>query len=379
MATVITTLDQLKTACSSGGDYELGADISGVNVTVPSNKTLNLDLKTYTLSATSGSVITVNGGTLVLSGTTGKITGGTGTNAGSGYLKTYYGGGVYIKSGSFIMNGGNITGNTAQKGTIGLGYGGGVSAYGGSFTLNGGTISNNTGSRGGGVHVREGRTFTMTGGTISNNTGDGIYLGTNSTFTMSGGYVVNNSGSTGGAYLYDTVTAYISGGVFENNRYNSANRLQGLDVSDDSLLYLSGGVEIKDGLYFINDYDTTQRPLRLNGNLTGVVYKIQYSNPSGSGHVETIGEIMGSTLSTSYTGAEKIILIDSSRNPLASAKVSGTNLVWGTYVPPVTGVKIPVNVNGVWKDATPSVNVNGVWKDVIGAWVNVSGAWKEVK
>ena len=70
------------------------------------------------------------------------------------------GGGVYIFQGTFIMNGGTISGNTAT------GNGGGVSIS-GTFTMNGGTITGNTATEsGGGVYIYYGR-LQKTGGTIS--------------------------------------------------------------------------------------------------------------------------------------------------------------------------------------------------------------------
>ena len=44
---------------------------------------------------------------------------------------------------------------------------------------------------------------------------------------------------------------------------------------------------------------------------------------------------------------------------------------------PSSGVEIPVNVSGTWKNATPYVNVNGTWKEVKAVYVNVNGTWKE--
>ena len=72
------------------------------------------------------------------------------------------GGGVWAGLGTFIMNGGTISGNTA-------GDGGGV--YGSTFTMNGGTISGNTArGNGGGIYVRYNySSFTKTGGTIEQN------------------------------------------------------------------------------------------------------------------------------------------------------------------------------------------------------------------
>ena len=39
---------------------------------------------------------------------------------------------------------------------------------------------------------------------------------------------------------------------------------------------------------------------------------------------------------------------------------------------------IPVDVDGVWKDAKPYVNDNGTWKEAQFAYANVNGTWKQV-
>jgi len=79
-----------------------------------------------------------------------------------------HGGGVYV-DGTFIMNGGTISGNNAYEAGGDYtwpGRGGGVYVNNGTFTMNGGTISgNNADYQGGGVYVDSG-TFTKTGGTI---------------------------------------------------------------------------------------------------------------------------------------------------------------------------------------------------------------------
>ena len=93
------------------GNYYLDGDVTG-NIIV--NGTVNLCLNGHTLSASSGSVITVESGTLNLydcSGTNaGKITGGDGEN----------GGGILVSGNVLNMYGGTITGNSVS------GDGGGI-------------------------------------------------------------------------------------------------------------------------------------------------------------------------------------------------------------------------------------------------------------
>ena len=126
------------------------------------------------------------------------------------------GGGVYIEIGSFIMNGGIISGNHAQRG-------GGVNiANGGSFTMNGGTISGNfaidNGSdtgHGGGVYIGPNSvsirsTFLMKGGTIrkndAQNNGGGVSVQAGFGAVVSGEYIM-----TGGR-IYDNEALLLNGG-----------------------------------------------------------------------------------------------------------------------------------------------------------------------
>ncbi|MCL2808664.1 MAG: hypothetical protein FWD24_01220 [Treponema sp.] len=100
---------------------------------------------------------------------------------------------VHVNGGNFIMNSGSvITGNTSS----GL-LGGGVYVQSGSFSLNGGTIRENSATSGGGVSVAG--IFTMTDGTISRNTastGGGVYVLGNGTFTKDGGVIYGSDGGT---------------------------------------------------------------------------------------------------------------------------------------------------------------------------------------
>lgn len=140
-----------------------------------SGKTLFVDSGSFTLcdckgsgkitgGITSASAVKVNDGSFIMNG--GTITGN--------------GGGVQVassnSSASFIMNGGSITGNTCDSSTYATSYScGGVIVTGGSFTMNGGSITGNTAKgsiatiASGGVLVASGGSFTMTGGEITNN------------------------------------------------------------------------------------------------------------------------------------------------------------------------------------------------------------------
>ena len=139
-----------------------------------------------------------------------------------------YGGGVYVKNGTFTMSGGKVTGNSATKGGGGVrldkgtfnmsgsavisrntadGYGGGVDANNGTFTMSGGSITGNstTGDDanfcgGGGVDVYNGGSFTMSGGSITGNNairGGGVELTGSGTMTVSGSVQITNNWQKG--------------------------------------------------------------------------------------------------------------------------------------------------------------------------------------
>ena len=143
----------------------------------------------------------MDGGTFTCAGTIQK-------NAATGD-----GGGVYLNTGTFTLNGGTIgsssNANTAKNG-------GGVFANGGTFTYTTGTIAYNTASAsGGGVYSKVG--FTLpSGSSISNNTatsnGGGVYAN-GGTFTCSGTLQSNtaSTGHGGGIYVASGASCSISG------------------------------------------------------------------------------------------------------------------------------------------------------------------------
>jgi len=159
------------------------------------------------------------------------------------------GGGVYIYTGSFTMDGGTISGNRVEATSSSSSYSNTLRAKGGgvylhlpsdTFIMNGGTISNNTAysnkfsSAGGGVYTSG--TFTMNGGTISDNTaesssilatsytyGGGVAAWDSSTFTMSSGSISGNSVKSadnrlgGGVYVKNNKFTKIGGTIYGSN------------------------------------------------------------------------------------------------------------------------------------------------------------------
>ena len=206
----------------------------GGNLTIQGNnsKTLTLDGNQTEVPGNGQTLVWINGGgnfTLKEGGvlTNNNVTGQSTTSPGAKNS-----GAVYVNSGMFTMNGGEISNNTVGN------SGGGVYVYKGIFTMKDGEISNNTagtaesdgGGSGGGVCIYTG-TFTMKGGTITNNTaiggnGGGVYLlsdsnqDTKSEFTMTGGEISNNtagSGNGGGVDVRTNSVFTMSGGTISGN------------------------------------------------------------------------------------------------------------------------------------------------------------------
>jgi len=138
------------------------------------------------------------------------------------------GGGVFIDGGTFIMNGGMISGNTSS-----FSLGGGVCIFDGTFIMNEGMISDNLSSGrltgvGGGVYI-SGGTFTMNGGIIDNNKaiglgdageGGGVFIN-GGTFIMNDGTISSNSAySEGGGVCIYGGTFTMNGGMISSNKTN---------------------------------------------------------------------------------------------------------------------------------------------------------------
>ena len=194
----------------NGGNLTIRGNTSGT-LTLDGNQTEVSDNGQTLVWINSGGNFTLNsGGVLTNNNVTGQSASGT---------EQKNSGAVYVNSGMFTMNGGEISNNTVGN------SGGGVYVFGGTFTMNDGEIFNNTaGTNGGGVCISTG-TFTMNGGTITNNTatggnGGGVYLISGSTFTMNGGTITNNtagSGNGGGVDVRTDSTFTMSGGTITGN------------------------------------------------------------------------------------------------------------------------------------------------------------------
>ncbi|MGI5062354.1 hypothetical protein E4N90_02290 [Treponema denticola] len=178
-------------------------------------------IESNTASGDGGGIYVDSTGKLVIEG--GSIKSNMLTNtSGSGN-----GGGVYVYgAGSpevrLNMRGGSIEGNSAGKQvSTYYGSGGGVYIKSSTFTMTGGEIKTNNAKNGGGVALDEGGTLEFSDGKIINNTaenngyGGGICVGTSEdtdentgTLKMTGGEISGNTAAGGGgiAVLHGTFT-----------------------------------------------------------------------------------------------------------------------------------------------------------------------------
>ena len=174
-----------------------------------------------TIGTTPGGAVYV-GGSFIIDG--GLITGN--------YCPT--GGAVYVdENREFTMTGGIISGNFGSDG-YGFGAGGAVYVDSGIFDMTGGTIKGNTAlSSGGAVYIKGDNYsgvdyigyFNMSGSaeisgnffeenTNPSNPGAGVYVDVFGQFTMNGGYIRKNNADSNGRIINEDVEG---GGVFVND------------------------------------------------------------------------------------------------------------------------------------------------------------------
>ena len=243
----------------------------GIQVEIDGTLTMNKGTVIQNCSAYYVGGGVYNDGTFIMNG--GKISGNATTKTES---EDYgeepgedYGGGVY-NTGEFTMNGGKISGNHATNG------GGVCNDQGGIFTMSGGKISGNTADRGGGVHCYRNDTFTMSGGEISGNhatKGGGVYV-VRGTFNMEGGGISGNTATNGGGvYNAYGCTFTMKGGKINKN--TSTNDGGGVYSYDDNTFTMKGG-EINEntstadggGVYIYYDCVFTIKDGMINDNVS---------------------------------------------------------------------------------------------------------------
>ena len=183
--TTVSSWTELKNAISKGGNIQLGNDIVAEtgNSAIYVSNTVTVDLAGHTIdrgcikATWNGNTFTVSGGDLTIKDTSaaqaGKITGG--------YNDNNCGGGcIYVDSGILRLESGILTGNKCEDvDANGVDRGGAVGVRSGTFIMTGGEITDNTGDageNGAGIYVYEGPSLTIGGNAkiYGNRTADGM-------------------------------------------------------------------------------------------------------------------------------------------------------------------------------------------------------------
>ena len=257
----------LQTLLIAGGTVKLLCDVTAEayssSLKVPARVTVTLDLNGHTVdraltTATADGYVIEAIGSLTLrdssAGGTGRITGGYSTGDGGGVCAF----------GTFIMEGGTISGNSANRGGVYVGVNQ-------TFTMSGGTITGNTASNGGGVYVNG--SFIMNGGTITSNTasnnGGGVSVNGNATFNMESGTITGNSTTRygGGVYVHTDGTFIMEGGTITGNTAG----YDGCGVYNNGTFSVSGSPVVTgnlDGIDPNNVYLCNNKRINLSGPLT---------------------------------------------------------------------------------------------------------------
>jgi len=228
-------------------------------------------------------------GTFIMNG--GEISGNTIT-AFSNYGE---GGGVY-SPGYFTMNGGKITGNTASSASSSS-YGGSGGGVWGGITLYGGEISENTADVGGGIYCSS--NTTINGGKITKNTarGGGIYIGANGTVTMNSGTISGNNSNSQGSGIEVQGTFNMYGGIISGNsskNYGGGIFINGIfkklppsGVQESGIIYGSEAVGV----------DADGIPLKNTSSSGATVYSSSYRRNITAEQTDQIDSTTGKGLS----------------------------------------------------------------------------------
>ena len=257
----------------------------------------------YTTSYGGGIGVSSSGGTIIMnegSLITGNYCAKTGAQSG---------GGVNVNTGTFIMNGGTISGNYSK------GMGAGINTYNGTFKMYGGTITGNiSASNGGGVATNSGKTY-IYGGTISNNTG------TNGTAVW---------GNNVAAGYTEIAGVTIEGNISTNNTCGGAQNYAGTLVVHNTVVF---------GTNYKADGETAR--MNLNGGTASrsanISFVFHYNKDNASKLVNWADEVVGGDTTVGFAatapwtkgakGGTLTLLIVGEVNSGALNITSGANIV----------------------------------------------------
>jgi hypothetical protein len=266
------------------------------------------------MSNGSASLIRVNNGTLVMQEGS-KITGHTNQYS--------TGGAVYVSTGTFNMNGGEISGNKANQG-------GGVYVNNGIFNMNGGEVQDNEAAYGGGVYIiNTNAIFTMADGAkISGNkasdNGGGVFVNSDGTFTVGGAVKIKDNTKTSAStsipnnvYLFNN---YITLGTTPNAPANGMEIWVQTNYADGVIV--QSGATATHVQYF--KADEAGKSVELQNNkllITNIPVKVQ------NGSAETYYSNLASALdSISGTGTYTVMIYATQTLAPRALSVSGANI-----------------------------------------------------
>ena len=378
----ISTLDDLKRAASSGGNYYLKNSIvltETLNIT--KNLTLCLNGKTITgpdADSSDGYVIKVDGKSTADSviftltdcqSEQGKIT----------HAENAKGGGVNVPVGTFNMYGGSIADNTRSDSISGVHvgaapiaifnmYGGSIhnnkAAYGGVsvddrgiFHMYGGKISGNTAmSNGGGVIIHGGATFTVsdsaqiTGNMNKGNVADNVYLADGKKITI-GGALNNdaNIGVTTANTSIDTVVAEPATGV----------TLKDTDAAKFTSNNTNYSIILKDGKLVLGEKGSNPQPGKVDAGVNITAENANDPAPTEVVYGDTFK--LGTTLkSTGTAGSPQSSkwTWSSSNDSVLAVTGSGSAATVKALKPGTATITVTYESEGAEGRATATIKVN---------------------
>jgi hypothetical protein len=308
-----------------GGDTSNGmVDISGGSYpeiilkgkgSGPLAGVLDAQERSRVLYVADGGRVTLGDNLILTGGSAGSGSGGGGVYVSANSICTmnsgalirnnsaFYGGGVQVAGGEFIMSGGTLTGNSASmygggvyvngggsftldgealiRENTGPVRGGGIYVTGGSCIIQGGAIENNTASSGGGIYINgDSSTCIMSGGAIQENEEGGIYV-SGGDFTLSGGTILGNAGS--GVCLSESGFT-MSGGTVQQNRGS------GVHIIDSVFTMNEGAIQKNQGSgVFVDGASGDSTAFTMNGGIISGNTMNSSAINSGGGGVSIYG------------------------------------------------------------------------------------------
>jgi len=239
-----------------------------------------------------GGGVLVNGGTFTIQESA-TVSGNSarGLRDSSNEIAPVFGGGIYIVTGTFTMEGGTISNNTAEYDWTNSGGGSGVCNRGGTFIMAGGSIFSNAGSSG----IENRGNFTMRGNaTVSGNrtSRNGGGVSNSGTFIMEGNSsVLNNTANFGGG-VYGNLTMQDSAVVSGNTAAISGG---GVYVRESFIMRGNATISGNTATYGGGVYNGGTFAMESNATVSGNIAKDRGGGVYIGGSTDIFGSFSGGT------------------------------------------------------------------------------------